>query len=319
MSAKSYLFKRIMHALLVTFLVITAVFAAVRSIPGDPARMLLGGDAPPEAIEEVRQDLGLDEPIYVQYYEWLSDIVRGDLGESVFSPQSVNEVILQAADPTFSIAMLAIIIATVVAIPLGVYSAVNQYKIGDQITTIIAFFGISMPGFWVGILLVFLIATRVDLLPTFGYVGFQEDPGQWFMHILLPSIAAAVLPAASILRMMRSSMLEVLNKDYVRLARAKGLDSRVILYKHALQNALIPVVTLYGILTAGLLGGVVAIEVVFGINGFGQLIIDSIRQQNFPVVQGIVIVVALIFIFMNLFIDILYTFINPQITYGEEK
>lgn len=317
MSAKGYLLKRIGHAFAVIFAVVTVVFAAVRAIPGDPARLLLGGDASAEALRQVRMELGLDQPIYVQYIRWLTDIMQGDLGESIFLPQTVSEILINAAAPTLSIAVIAISLATFIAIPLGIFSATHQYELEDQIATVIAFFGLSMPGFWIAILLIVLVATRFEIIPSYGYVPIRESPVEWLTHLILPSIAAGIPPAASIMRMTRSSMLEVLGQDYIQLARAKGLNPHLVVYKHALQNALIPVVTLFGILTASLLGGVVAVEIVFGFNGFGNLIIDSILRQDFPVVQGIVIVIACLFVFMNLFVDLIYTVINPRIGYDK--
>jgi peptide/nickel transport system permease protein len=292
------------------------VFAAVRSIPGDPARLMLGGDADPEALAALQAELGLNEPVYVQYFRWLGRILSGDLGDSIRTGQSVLELLLDVAEPTLSIAGLGMAIALVIAIPTGIISAVKRYEIEDYLSTLVAFFGISMPSFWIGIVLILVIGVNVEFLPTFGYTSIEEGIVPWLQSILLPSIAVGVPYGGILMRMMRSSMLEVLNQDYMRTARAKGLNPNLVLFKHGLQNALIPVVTLAGIFLAVVLGGVVAVEIVFGIRGLGRLLIGSINRRDFPVIQGTVIVISFAFVFMNLIVDVLYTMINPRIQYG---
>ena len=316
MGMRRYLLKRLVHSAFVIFFVATVVFAAVRSIPGDPARLMLGGDADPAALEALQQELGLNQPVYVQYFRWLGRILRGDLGESIRTGQSVLELLLQVAEPTLSIAGLGMAIALTIAIPTGIISAVKRYEIEDYISTLVAFFGISMPAFWIGIVLILVVGVNVEAIPTFGYTPLEEGVVPWFQSILLPSLAVGVPYGGILMRMMRSSMLEVLNQDYMRTARAKGLSTNLVLFKHGLQNALIPVVTLAGIFLAVVLGGVVAVEIVFGIRGLGRLLIGSINRRDFPVIQGTVIVISFAFVFMNLIVDILYTMINPRIQYG---
>jgi peptide/nickel transport system permease protein len=316
MGMRRYLAKRLVHSLFVVFFVATVVFAAVRSIPGDPARLMLGGDADPEALAALQAELGLNEPVYVQYFRWLGRILSGDLGDSIRTGQSVLELLLDVAEPTLSIAGLGMAIALVIAIPTGIISAVKRYEIEDYLSTLVAFFGISMPSFWIGIVLILVVGVNVEFLPTFGYTSIEEGVVPWLQSIILPSIAVGVPYGGILMRMMRSSMLEVLNQDYMRTARAKGLNSNLVLFKHGLQNALIPVVTLAGIFLAVVLGGVVAVEIVFGIRGLGRLLIGSINRRDFPVIQGTVIVISFAFVFMNLIVDVLYTMINPRITYG---
>lgn len=313
---QQYIAKRIVHALAVIYVVATVVFLAVRAIPGDPARMMLGGDANPEALAAARKELGLNQPIYVQYFRWLGDILTGDFGQSIHTQQGVLKMLAGVAEPTLSIALLGMIIAVGIAIPAGIISAVRRYQIEDYVATLVSFFGISMPGFWIGILLILGVASNVEALPSYGYVSISEGIVPWLKHIILPAIAVGLPYGGIIMRMTRSSMLEVLNEDYMRTARAKGLSPQLVLFKHGLQNALIPVVTIAGILMAVVLGGVVAVEIVFGINGLGRLLISSISRRDFPVVQASVIVIAFVFVFMNLFIDLLYTLINPRIRYG---
>jgi peptide/nickel transport system permease protein len=316
MGIQRYVAKRTLQALLVVYVVATTVFVAVRSIPGDPARLILGGDADADAIAAVRAELGLDQPMYVQYVRWMSDLARGDLGESIFTGEPVVARILGAAEPTLSIGLVGISIAILIAIPAGIISATRRDGWEDYAATGVAFLGISMPSFWIGIVLLLTVGTVIPAIPSYGYTSISEGIGPWLAHVILPATAVGLPYAGILTRMTRSSMLEVLGEEYMQTARAKGLPPRVILLKHGLQNALLPVVTVAGILFALLLGGIVAVEMVFGIQGFGRLLIRSIERQDFPIVQGSVIVISVIFVFMNLFVDLLYMSINPKIKYG---
>ncbi|ESS04217.1 MAG: ABC-type dipeptide/oligopeptide/nickel transport system, permease component [uncultured archaeon A07HR67] len=316
MGLKQYLLKRLLHSVFVMFFVVTVVFAAVRSIPGDPARLMLGGDVDTETLQALRTELGLNQPLYIQYLRWLRRLLSGDLGESIRTGEPVLGSLVQVAGPTVSIAALGMVIALVVAIPTGILSSVRRYEVEDYLSTAVAFFGISMPAFWIGIVLILLIGVNVEAIPTFGYTPLGEGVWPWFKSILLPAFAVGFPYGGILMRMMRSSMLEVLNEDYMRTARAKGLSSNLVLFKHGLQNALIPVVTLAGIFLAVVLGGVVAVEIVFGIRGLGRLLIGSINRRDFPVIQGTVLVIAFVFVLANIVIDLLYTMINPRIKYG---
>ncbi|AZH26862.1 ABC transporter permease [Haloplanus aerogenes] len=316
MGIQRYVAKRTLQAVLVIYVVATAVFVAIRSIPGDPARLILGGDADADAIAAVRAELGLDEPIYVQYVRWMSDLATGDFGSSIYTGEPVLGRIAGAAEPTLSIGLVGITIAILIAIPAGIVSATRRDQWEDYVATGVAFLGISMPSFWIGIVLLLTVGTAIPAIPSYGYASISEGVVPWLSHVVLPATAVGLPYAGIITRMTRSSMLEVLSEDYMQTARAKGLPPRLILFKHGLQNALLPVVTIAGILFALLLGGIVAVEMVFGIQGFGRLLIRSIERQDFPIVQGSVIVIAIIFVFMNLFVDLLYMSINPKIKYG---
>jgi len=318
MGIQRYVAKRTLQALAVVYVVATAVFVAVRSVPGDPARLILGGNADAEALAAVRAELGLNQPIHVQYARWMGDLARGDLGTSIYTGESVGASLLGAAEPTLSIGLVGISIAVLVAIPAGIVSATRRNGWEDYVATGVAFLGISMPSFWIGIVLLLTVGTAIPSLPSYGYASVSEGVVPWLSHVILPATAVGLPYAGILTRMTRSSMLEVLSEDYMQTARAKGLPPRLILFKHGLQNALLPVVTVAGILFALLLGGIVAVEMVFGIQGFGRLLIRSIERQDFPVVQGSVIVIAVIFVFMNLFVDLLYMSINPKIKYGGE-
>jgi peptide/nickel transport system permease protein len=316
MGLERYVAKRTLQALGVVYVVATAVFVAVRSVPGDPARLVLGGNAEPDELAAVRAELGLDQPIHVQYYRWMADLARGDLGDSIYTGQSVVASIANAAEPTLSIGLVGITIAILIAIPAGVVSATRRDQWEDYVATGVAFLGISMPSFWIGIVLLLTVGTAIPAIPSFGYASISEGVVPWLSHVILPATAVGLPYAGIITRMTRSSMLEVLSEEYMQTARAKGLPPRLILFKHGLQNALMPVVTVAGILFALLLGGIVAVEMVFGVQGFGRLLIRSIERQDFPIVQGSVIVISIIFVFMNLFVDLLYMSINPKIKYG---
>jgi peptide/nickel transport system permease protein len=318
MGIKRYVAKRTLQAIGVVYVVATAVFVAVRSVPGDPARLVLGGNAEPDELAAVRAELGLDQPIHVQYYRWMADLARGDLGDSIYTGQSVVASIANAAEPTLSIGLVGITIALLIAIPAGVVSATRRDQWEDYVATGVAFLGISMPSFWIGIVLLLTVGTAIPAIPSFGYASISEGVVPWLSHVILPATAVGLPYAGIITRMTRSSMLEVLSEEYMQTARAKGLPPRLILFKHGLQNALMPVVTVAGILFALLLGGIVAVEMVFGVQGFGRLLIRSIERQDFPIVQGSVIVISIIFVFMNLFVDLLYMSINPKIKYGGE-
>ncbi|RQG95547.1 ABC transporter permease [Natrarchaeobius chitinivorans] len=312
---RGYVLKRIAHALLVVYLVTTVLFIGIRSVPGDPAVLILGRDADPAAMQELRESLGLNEPIYVQYVRWMSGIMRGDFGNSLFTNQPVTDTIFGLVEPTISIAIVAMIIAIFIAIPAGIISAVRQYSIEDDIVTFVSFIGLSQPSFFTGILLLLIFAGHFQLLPAFGYNPISEGILPWLSSIILPATAAGISSGAVLMRMVRSSMLDVLNEDYMRTAEAKGLDKNLILFKHGLQNALIPVLTLGGLLFGALLGGTVTLEIVFGINGIGRLVIQSISRRDFPVIQGVVIIIAFVFVMLNLVVDLLYTAINPKIRY----
>ncbi|WP_198664598.1 ABC transporter permease [Halorubrum sp. 48-1-W] len=316
MGLKKYLLKRLVHSVFVMLFVVTVVFFAVRAVPGDPARLMLGGDADPAALTALRQELGLNQPLYVQYFQWLRRLLTGNFGESIRTGEPVLGSLAQVAGPTISIAALGMVIALMIAVPTGILSSVKRYEIEDYVSTTIAFFGISMPAFWIGIVLILVIGVNVDSIPTFGYTPIDEGVSPWFRSIILPAFAVGFPYGGILMRMMRSSMLEVLNEDYMRTARAKGLSSNLVLFKHGLQNALIPVVTLAGIFLAVVLGGVVAVEIVFGIRGIGRLLIGSINRRDFPLIQGTVLIISFVFVLANIVVDLLYTMINPRIKYG---
>jgi peptide/nickel transport system permease protein len=310
-----YILKRILHAFFIMWLVATTVFFGLRFIPGGPVRSMLGQEATPDAVAALRTRLGLDQPLHVQYVEWMSDLLVLDFGRGVVSGEQVTSLLAQAAPKTLSIGALAVVVGLAVAIPTGIISATRKQEPLDYVATVAAFLGLSMPAFFVGILLALVFGVWLDLLPVVGYTPPREGIVPWFESILLPGVAVGLPYAAIVMRMMRSSLLEVMNQPYMRTARAKGVDSRVMLYKHALQNALIPVVTVAGIQLALVLVGSVTVEIVFGIQGLGRLLVDSILDRNYPVTQAVILVVAGVMVFTNLVVDLTYTVIDPRIGY----
>jgi len=314
-----YVTKRVAHALFVMWLVATTVFFGLRAVPGGPVRTMLGQEATPEAVRALRRELGLHRPLPVQYADWMTDLLVLDLGTSITSSSSVTALILQAAPRTVSIGGFGVVLGLAVAIPAGVIAATHRNEVSDYVATVIAFLGISMPAFFVGILLAIVFGVWLGWFPVIGYNPLSEGVVPWLRSIVLPGVAVGLPYAAGVTRMMRSSLLEVLNQQYMRTALVKGLGDNARLYKHALQNALIPVVTVAGIQLALVLGGTVTVEIVFGIKGLGRLLVNSILDRDYPVTQATILLISGIFVFMNLIVDIAYTAIDPRIRYGGEE
>lgn len=313
---RRYIAKRIAHALFIMWLVATSVFFGLRAIPGGPVRAMLGQEGTPEARRAIREQLGLNDPWYVQYGDWMTDLLVGDFGSSITSSETVTSIVSQAAPKTFSIGLVAVVVGLSIAIPAGVVSATRKREPVDYVATVVAFLGLSMPAFFVGILLALVFGVWFDLFPIVGYTPLKEGIRPWFEHILLPGIAVGLPYGAVVMRMMRSSLLEVMDEPYMKTALAKGVRSRVRLYKHALQNAMIPVITVAGIQLALVLVGSVTVELVFGIQGLGRTLVDSMLDRNYPVTQAVILLVAAVLVFTNLAVDIAYTAIDPRIRYG---
>ncbi len=312
---RTYIVKRLLYAVLVMWGVATLVFFMLRAIPGDPISVMLGPEATPEAVAQLRHNLGLDRPFYMQYVIWFGNLGRGDLGRAIVSGEKVSVLLWQAVPRTFSIAVLALVIGLVIAIPAGIVSALKKHAFADHVATVAAFLGLSMPNFWLGIVLILVFAVRLGWFPSLGYVPLSDGFWPWLHHLLLPAFTTGTAFAAIIMRMMRSTLLEVLHAPYISTARAKGLHERMVILKHALRNALIPVITVIGIAFSLLLVGAVVTEEVFAIQGLGRTLVRSIINRDFPVVQGAILLIAGIFVCMNLLVDVLYTYINPKIRF----
>ncbi len=311
-----YLLRRSIGAVIVMWAVATLVFFMMRVVPGDPIAAMLFDVGDAAAIEAVKRKLGLDQPIWVQYLKWFGLVLQGDFGTSLYGSRiEVSRIVVEALPRTLSLAGLSFIIAMVIAVPAGLISAIRKHSGLDHTVTIIAFLGLSMPDFWLGIMLIIVFAANLQWLPAIGYAPLSEGFWAWLSHLILPSIAVGTAFAAIIARMIRSAMLEVLKTDYITVARSKGLLNWRVIIVHAFPNALIPVVTVMGIAVALLMAGAVVVENVFAIKGLGRVLIESILNRDYPVVQGAILAVSAIFVFANLLVDVLYTVIDPRIRY----
>ncbi len=313
----SYVLRRLLGALLILLGVSVLVFALLHLIPGDPVLAMLGHEADPRAVRALRLELGLDRPLHVQYLEWLGRVLRGNLSRSIQTHESVARLILERFPATLELAAAALLVGVAAGIPAGVVSARWRNSVADYVATSAALFGVSMPNFWLGILLILLFSLYEEWLPPGGHVSFAADPLGNLRYLVMPAIVLAVQIAGVVTRMVRSSVLEVLAQDYVRTARSKGLGERPVFYRHALKNALIPVTTVLGLQLGALLGGAVITETIFSWPGIGKFLVDAIFSRDFPIVQGIVLLVTVFFILANLVVDVAYVYLDPRIRYRE--
>lgn len=291
-------------------------FFLIRLVPGDPVVALLGLEADETAIAALRVKLALDQPLVVQYLTWLGRILTGDFGRSVQGGREVLPLLLGALGPTALLSLAALVISLIISIPAGIVAATHRNEPADYIASFIALCGLSMPSFWLGVLLILAFSIHIPLLPSSGYVSPLVDVGAHLKHLVLPALTLGAALAAATMRMTRATMLEVLRTDYIRTARAKGLSSRKVVWRHGLRNAQIPIVTLLGIQMGQLLGGVVITETVFSWPGIGKLTVDAIFARDYPVVQGAVLTTATLFVLINLATDLVYTAIDPRVRYA---
>lgn len=305
--------RRLVLMIPILFLVSLMVFSLVLLVPGDPALTLAGENATVEQVEQIRDRLGLNDPLPQQYARWLGKVVRGDLGSSLFSSQPVTDAIAQRFPPTLSIAFGAVIVSLVVGVPAGILSAVFQGRAPDRAIGLGAASALAMPNYFVAMLLVLVFAIRNPWVPATSYVPLGEDPVAWAKHLVLPWFATGLSSAAVLARQLRSALIGVLGQDYVRTARAKGLRGRRVILKHGLKNAAVPAVTVLGTQIAFVLGGSVIIEQVFGISGLGQLAIRSVVDGDLPIIQGVVLTSTLVVLFTNLLVDLAYGYFNPKV------
>lgn len=289
------------------------VFLIIRLVPGDPVLAVLGLNATPELVARLREDLGLNDPIYVQYFHWLADILRGDFGLDYRSNEPIGRMLLDRLPVTIELAGLSLLIAIVAAVPLGVLAALRRRRVADKGTQVLSLIGISVPDFWLGIMLILVFSLGLGLLPSSGFVPLRDDPVENIRQLLLPSMALAAGLAAVLIRITRAAMLDVLQQDHIRFTRAKGVPERAVIFKHALRNAAIPIVTVIGLQAGYLLGGAIVIEQVFALPGVGRLVLDSVLQRNYPVVQASVLMVGVMFVLTNLAADLLYAVLNPKL------
>ncbi|HZO32457.1 MAG TPA: ABC transporter permease [Chloroflexota bacterium] len=314
-----YLIRRVLLVIPVLFGVSVAVFLMLRLIPGDVVDVILGteGAASPERLAQLRALFGLDRPFHEQYLAWLGGLLSGDLGRSIRTSRPILPDILTRLPVTLQLATMAMLLSLCIALPLGVLSAVRRYTRVDSLVRVIGLIGLSIPNFWLATMMILAVSTFArGVLPTSGFTPPSQDIGGNLRSLLLPSVALAVANMAILMRMTRSSMLEVLRQEYVTTARSKGLVERTVVYRHALRNALIPVATIAGVQVGYLLGGAIIVEQIFALPGVGTLILNGILQRDYPVVQAGVLFVAASFVLVNLAVDVLYAYLDPRIHYG---
>lgn len=311
----SYLIRRILSVIPVLLVVAIIVFLMLRLTPGDPAANIAGDAATSEDIAKLRVELGLEEPLPVQFGIYMKNILKGDFGESFYYKRPVISMIADGVGPTLSLALFTITLACLIAVPLGTLAAYRQGTWLDRLVMGFSVIGFSVPVFVVGYLLIYFLSVKLDWFPVQGYQSISEGVGGWAYRLILPSMALSVIFIALIARMTRTSVLEVLNEDYVRTARAKGIPERKVLVKHALRNAAVPIVTIIGIAIAILISGVVVTESVFVIPGLGLLTLDAIQGRDYPTVQALILLFSVVYVVINLIIDLLYTLLDPRIRY----
>ena len=302
-----YIIKKLLLMIPVLLGLTIIVFLILHLAPGDPVHKVVGPNATPEVYENVKRSMGLDRPLIIQYFDYLGNLLKGDLGSSILQHRPVADIVMERFPITIGLGVRALLLSFLIAVPVGIIAAVNRNKLADYLAMTFALAGISMPTFWFGMLLLYFFAYKLRLFPISGY-------GTW-KHLMLPVITMGLTDAAVIARMMRSSMLEVIGQDYIRTARAKGLKEKVVTNKHALKNALIPVITLLGMRMGWIIGGSVTLEIIFSIPGLGRTMVDSIFSRDYPVVQGSILILAASVMISNLIADILYAVVDPRIRY----
>ena len=311
-----YVLKRVLATIPVMIIVAVIVFALLRLAPGDPAAVIAGDYATAADIERIRTQLGLNDPLHVQLWRWGLQLAQGDLGQAIFSRKPVSELIAQRIEPTLLLTLTTIVFSVLVAVPLGTIAAWKAGSWIDRFVMIFSVGGFSTPVFVLGYILIYLLAMKANVLPVQGYKSpFTDGVGPFLLHIILPTLTLSVIFIALIARMTRASVMEVLQEDYVRTARAKGQSEAKILLRHALRNAAVPIVTVIGIGIALLIGGVVVTESVYNIPGLGRLVLDAVLARDYPVIQGLILFFSLIYILINLLIDLSYTLFDPRIRY----
>ncbi len=305
--------RRLLATIPVMAIVAIIVFSLLYLTPGDPAAVLAGEQATTDDIERLRVELGLDQPFLVRFSHWISGVVQGDLGTSIFSRRPVMELIIQRLEPTIALTLASLVIAVTIAIPLGVIAAWRSGGLVDRVAMSFAVLGFSVPVFVLSYLFIALFSVKLSILPVQGYVPIAYGFGPFAQHLILPALSLGIINAALIARITRTTMLEVLNQDYIRAARAKGLSVRRVLVRHALKNAAVPIVTVIGISFSLLISGVVVTETVFNIPGLGRLTVDAILRRDYPVIQGVILVFSATYVVVNLLVDLSYSLFDPRI------
>lgn len=317
MGLLQYTTKRILTILPVLFGVSVVSFLVIHMVPGDPISATIGAssDVSDKTLQEIRRQHGLHLPLYVQYLRWISGVFQGDFGTTIASGRSVSKIVFGSLVPTLWVSVAATLVSVVIGIPAGIVSAANQYTTKDKVMTLFAFLGLSVPNFLLGLLLILVFGLFLNLFPTLGFTSPLKQPIEGIRHLILPAIALGTALSAVIMRMMRSSLLEVMSEDYIKNARSNGLSRSLIINKHAVRNALLPTLTVIGLNFGTILGGTVVIEYVFGIKGLGWVVLDAISYRKYRVIQAVVLLTAFMFILVNLIVDLSYAFYNPKVKY----
>ncbi len=311
-----FLVRRVAISIVTLFVISLIVFTGVRMIPGDPARVMGGTDADAAGLAEIRQKYGLDDPIPLQYLRWIGLALRGDLGESIRTRESVVWTVARKLPITIELAGLSLLIALAIAIPAGVFSAARRNTVWDLLANAVSLCGLSVPSFWLGIMLILFLSVRLHWLPASGFVPLWESPLGNLQRMIMPAFVLGAGLAAVLMRQTRNSMIEILSADYIRTAWSKGLAGRAVIFRHAFRNGLIPVVTILGLQTGALMGGAVVTEQIFVVPGFGRLIVEAVFTRDYPLVQGVVLITASAYVFINLLVDLSYSLLNPRIRIG---
>ncbi len=309
----TYLIKRLIILILTLLLVSIVIFVVMRIIPGDPAQIILGLQATPEAVTALREQLGLNRPLTVQYFSWIGELLRGNMGRSITYGVPITDLVIQRLAVTGPLTLIAVLLSVVVSIPLGIYASTHQNQPGDYGVMIFSQIGLAIPAFWAGLLLILLFAVHLHWFSSGGFPGWSKSFWGSIKSLLLPATALGFIRAAVLARLTRSSLLEVLREDYVRTARSKGLGERVVIYKHAFRNAVIPVLTILGLQIGQLMAGAIIIEQVFFLPGLGRLVYLAINQRDLPVVQAVVLFIASIIVIVNFLVDLMYVLLDPRI------
>ena len=311
-----FLIRRVAISIVTLIVISVVVFTGVRMIPGDPARVMAGTDADAAGLEEIRAKYGLNDPIAVQYLRWAALAARGDLGRSIRTRDPVITTVAKKLPITVELACLAVLIALAIAIPAGVLAAVRRNTFWDVLASSASLCGVSVPNFWLGIMLILFFSVRLGWLPASGFVSFWESPTANLQRMVMPAFVLGTALAAVLMRQTRNSMIEILSADYIRTAWSKGLAGRAVIFRHAFRNGLIPVVTILGLQTGALMGGAVVTEQIFVVPGFGRLIVEAVFTRDYPLVQGVVLITASAYVFINLLVDLSYSLLNPRIRIG---
>ena len=311
----NYILRRLLASIPVVILVGVMTFSILHIAPGDPAVLMAGEEATPADVEAMRVALGFDKPFIVQFGKWSGRLLQGDLGTSIFSQHTIVSLMKPRIEPTLSLAIIAISLSIIIGVPMGVLAAWNQGSFVDRGVMVFAVLGFSIPVFWLGFLFIWAFAVKIHLFPAVGFVSITDGVFPFLRSLTLPALANAIPFSALVARMTRSTMVEVMQEDYIRTARAKGLTEAVINVRHGLRNAAIPIVTVVGLVFAGLVGGAVVTETVFAIPGLGRLLVDGVVRRDYPIVQAMLMVIAVSYVFVNLAVDITYAFLDPRIRY----